>query len=361
MSDDTPSRSGVRVGRPGPTASSLTSRVPPSRPRPTPCSSELFPSGEARRRFVRRFAALMVLSATIAAFGLLADSTAVVIGAMLVAPLMAPINATAAAHGPRPRDGASSGRSGCSPARASWRPSPRATSSPSSAGTATAVPDDLPDEILVRTFPGLLDLAIGVVAGLAGGYVLTPTRRDERAARGRGRGARSSRRSRRPGSVSRSAPSAQVRGAMLLFGTNLAAIVFAVASGAGASPASCPWRRPVAPWRTSGGGSRSSWSPCSSWRCRSRSTRWRWWPTIGWRRRSSGRCVVWDPNVRIVSLRRRRDPVEATQRGGRSRWPARTQASGRGGWPRRSSAAMGATLDLEVAYVRVDVDRVVTR
>ncbi len=44
-----------------------------------------------------RFSFLIMLSASIAAFGLLADSAAVVIGAMLVAPMMTPITAVAGA------------------------------------------------------------------------------------------------------------------------------------------------------------------------------------------------------------------------------------------------------------------------
>jgi uncharacterized hydrophobic protein (TIGR00271 family) len=55
----------------------------------------IFQRAEYWRR-VSRFAALMGFSAAIAAFGIQADSTAVVIGAMLVAPLMTPIMATSA-------------------------------------------------------------------------------------------------------------------------------------------------------------------------------------------------------------------------------------------------------------------------
>ena len=61
---------------------------------------ELLPTGAARTEFILRFSALIMLSASIAAFGLLADSSAVVIGAMLVAPLMTPILAAAAATVP---------------------------------------------------------------------------------------------------------------------------------------------------------------------------------------------------------------------------------------------------------------------
>jgi hypothetical protein len=51
--------------------------------------------GEEWGERLLRFSILIVLSTMIAAFGLLADSVAVVIGAMLVAPLMTPIMGTA--------------------------------------------------------------------------------------------------------------------------------------------------------------------------------------------------------------------------------------------------------------------------
>ena len=61
----------------------------------------LFFEGEQRIPYLQQYFALMLLSAAIAAFGLVNDSAAVVIGAMLVAPLMTPILAVAAAivHG----------------------------------------------------------------------------------------------------------------------------------------------------------------------------------------------------------------------------------------------------------------------
>ena len=45
---------------------------------------------------LERFAVLLVLSTIIATFGVLGNSTATVIGAMIIAPLMTPIMATAA-------------------------------------------------------------------------------------------------------------------------------------------------------------------------------------------------------------------------------------------------------------------------
>ena len=57
----------------------------------------LFHEGARFGPFARRFAALMTMSVLIAVMGLLADSTAVVIGAMLVAPLMTPVLGISAA------------------------------------------------------------------------------------------------------------------------------------------------------------------------------------------------------------------------------------------------------------------------
>jgi uncharacterized hydrophobic protein (TIGR00271 family) len=58
---------------------------------------ELFFEGAKRRASYERFAVLLFLSTIIATFGVLADSAATVIGAMIIAPLMLPIMATAAA------------------------------------------------------------------------------------------------------------------------------------------------------------------------------------------------------------------------------------------------------------------------
>lgn len=60
-------------------------------------TQKLFFEGAQRRLQLERFIVLMVLSTIIATFGVLADSTATVIGAMLIAPLMTPIMAMAAA------------------------------------------------------------------------------------------------------------------------------------------------------------------------------------------------------------------------------------------------------------------------
>lgn len=59
--------------------------------------SKIFYEGEEGPRRLSRFFALMAFATTIAFFGIVGDSTAVVIGAMLVAPLMTPLMGTSLA------------------------------------------------------------------------------------------------------------------------------------------------------------------------------------------------------------------------------------------------------------------------
>jgi len=59
--------------------------------------AKLFFEGEKRRLSIESFGVLMFFATIIATYGVIADSTATVIGAMIVAPLMTPIMATAAA------------------------------------------------------------------------------------------------------------------------------------------------------------------------------------------------------------------------------------------------------------------------
>jgi uncharacterized hydrophobic protein (TIGR00271 family) len=131
---------------------------------------ELVPDGEEFRPYLGRFVMLIVLSAGIASFGLLADSAAVVIGAMLVAPLMTPITATAAATvtARNRRLLAALGviALGTLAAIAVGYLTARF------AGTSFVNAADLPGEVISRTFPGLLDLGIAITAGAAAGYIL---------------------------------------------------------------------------------------------------------------------------------------------------------------------------------------------
>lgn len=135
--------------------------------------SELFFDGPEWRPFLTRFATLLVLSTMIAGLGLIGDSAAVVIGAMLVAPLMTPILAVAAAtvHGQLGRLGVSAGVLVAGTVAAvgtGWLVGAAAP------GSITV--DELTGQLLARTAPSLLDLGVAVAAGLAGGYVLTHPR-----------------------------------------------------------------------------------------------------------------------------------------------------------------------------------------
>jgi uncharacterized hydrophobic protein (TIGR00271 family) len=196
---------------------------------------DLFFEGPELRRLLWQFGSLIVLSASIAGFGLLANSAGVVIGAMLVAPLMVPIQALGASlvQGNLRRMGISAAVILGGMVGAILTGYVVAI-----IGGPTVSLDALPSELLARTAPGLLDLAIAVAAGAAGGYVI----------------ARPQVSSAMPGvgiAVALVPPLATVgiciqlgeqslaRGALLLFFTNLAAIVLSGAVmifGAGFRP-----------------------------------------------------------------------------------------------------------------------------
>ncbi len=187
---------------------------------------ELFPRGQDRIGFILRFSALIALSASIASFGLLADSAAVVIGAMLVAPLMTPILATAAAT-----VRALNRELLIALAVIAW-------------GTVLAVavglvvsfvasetivgPTELPTEVSARTFPGLLDLGIAVTAGAAAGYIL-PRRSATSALPGVGIAVALVPPLAVVGITLEAGADTESANALLLYVTNLAAIVFSAA------------------------------------------------------------------------------------------------------------------------------------
>ena len=185
----------------------------------------LIPQGDAFWGYVRQFASLIVLSAAIASFGLLSDSAAVVIGAMLVAPLMTPITAAAAAtvmaRNARLVQSLLIIAFGTVAAVAvGWACAALSGITASTAG-------ELPGQVVARTFPGLLDLGVAITAGAAAGYIL-PRRSTTSALPGVGI------------AVALVPPLATVGitwhlgfaseswNAMLLFLTNLAAIIFTV-------------------------------------------------------------------------------------------------------------------------------------
>lgn len=117
----------------------------------------------------RSFLVMVVLSAIIAAFGLLADSTAVVIGAMLLAPLMGPILGVAlalvAGDGDLLRRALVAELAGVALALAV-----------SLVVGLIPLKVGLSSEILARTQPTLYDLAIALAAGLAGAYAILDER-----------------------------------------------------------------------------------------------------------------------------------------------------------------------------------------
>ena len=117
------------------------------------------------RGAVTRFSVLLALSVTIAVMGLATNSAAVVIGAMLVAPLMTPIMAF-------------SGAVGLGLARRAIRAGIMvAAGSVGSVLLSIILARFLPDivlgsEILGRTSPDIRDLIVAVAAGAAGAYAI---------------------------------------------------------------------------------------------------------------------------------------------------------------------------------------------
>ena len=125
----------------------------------------LYPKAGLAGRWWFRFAAMLALSVIIAVLGLSLDSDAVIIGAMLIAPLMTPIIGTAAAlvmGWPRRLGQAAlavlagaAGAVGISFALTWLLP---------------AASQALTPQVLARTSPDLRDLAVALAAGAAGAY-----------------------------------------------------------------------------------------------------------------------------------------------------------------------------------------------
>ncbi len=130
--------------------------------------NQLFYEGPAFPGYLRRFSTLLALSVVIATFGLLFDNVAVVIGAMLLAPLMTPILGVAAAL-----------VMGW-PIRQARMILFVAAASVAGLALAYVVPIvtqyprsfEITAEMLSRTRPGLQDLLVGLFAGAAAAYVL---------------------------------------------------------------------------------------------------------------------------------------------------------------------------------------------
>ena len=126
---------------------------------------DLFPEGEAFRASVQTFVVLLALAALIATFGLMADSVAAIIGAMVVAPLGGAMMALAGA---------------LVTGRSRWQLNSLLEVVLGSLMVvaigflvAAVLPDplDLNPSLDARTAPGLLDLGVALAAGAAGAYV----------------------------------------------------------------------------------------------------------------------------------------------------------------------------------------------
>ncbi|QFU76293.1 TIGR00341 family protein [Halioglobus maricola] len=129
---------------------------------------DLFVFGKKNRNpYLVRMSILLVLSTMIATAGLLSDSAAVVIGAMLVAPLMNPVMAAAGAvvmGWPGRFYGAL------------WLVTAMGLGALLLSSLITGLSPDLvflPEQVLARTRPTFYDLLIALAAGSAGAYTIT--------------------------------------------------------------------------------------------------------------------------------------------------------------------------------------------
>jgi uncharacterized hydrophobic protein (TIGR00271 family) len=134
-----------------------------------PFEQKLFYEGPRRRPYLERFSVLLFLSVVIATAGVLGDSTATVIGAMIVAPLMTPIMATTAAltTGRMDRAGRSLLLVGAGVAGVvalSWLLGVLYTG---------AISFTANSQITARISPRLLDLVAALASGAAGAFCLS--------------------------------------------------------------------------------------------------------------------------------------------------------------------------------------------
>ena len=136
--------------------------------------ADLFVDREHVRAYLSRFYVLLLLSTLIATLGLVADSVAVIIGAMLLAPLMTPILAVAASLVIADMRALLASVAilvtGILAAVAVATLSMWVGLSDLTSSSA------LPSEIVGRTHPSLIDLGVAIAAGVAAGYVVTHRR-----------------------------------------------------------------------------------------------------------------------------------------------------------------------------------------
>jgi uncharacterized hydrophobic protein (TIGR00271 family) len=185
---------------------------------------ELLPVGPEQRDYLFRFLSLIALSSSIASFGLLADSGAVVIGAMLVAPLMTPIMGASAAV--VTADNRRLARALLIIAAGTILAIVVGWAMSLIAGGSVIDVRALPQEIRSRTFPGLLDLGVAITAGAAAGYI-QPRRSAIAALPGVGIAVALVPPLATVGITAELGLDEEARNAFLLYITNLAAIIFA--------------------------------------------------------------------------------------------------------------------------------------
>lgn len=130
---------------------------------------KLFFEGDRKQRYLINFFILLIISTVIATPGIIADSTATVIGAMLIAPLMIPIMATTA--------GLMMGN-----AQRAWHSIVLVMTGTLSVIIVSAaigslgihvIDFDTNSQITARVVPRVLDLIIALAAGTAGAYAIS--------------------------------------------------------------------------------------------------------------------------------------------------------------------------------------------
>ncbi len=126
----------------------------------------MYHEGPRFRPWVWRFATLMALSVSLASLGLLADSPAVIIGAMVVAPLMGPVlGVSAAVVRGWPRRGMLQ-------ALAVIAAAGGAILLAATISIPLSTFETPPSELLARTEPNIRDLGVAMLAGTVGAYTL---------------------------------------------------------------------------------------------------------------------------------------------------------------------------------------------
>lgn len=144
----------------------LDARSPVTKKRRQRVVRSMYHEGPRFRPWVWRFATLMALSVSLASLGLLADSAAVIIGAMVVAPLMGPVLGVSAAivRGWPTR--------GFQQAVVVLVAAGGAVALAAAIGLALASFEAPPHELLARTEPNIRDLGVAMLAGTVGAYTI---------------------------------------------------------------------------------------------------------------------------------------------------------------------------------------------